>query len=115
MRRILVLSFTSFFIIFLILIYNNNNNNTYAFENCDYKRINTKDISTINLEEYIKDNKYELLEFCSFDVCYKRREYSIKESINNFKIIFNKYITEEEYFELNIKGYPITRIYINSC
>lgn len=113
MKKILILSFTLFFLLSILIF--NKKYDTYAFEDCHNKRIDTNDVSTLNLEKYIHDNNYELLEFCSFDVCYKKREASVFESINNFKVLFNKYLSEDEYYELNIKGYPITRIYVNNC
>ena len=113
MRGKLIVLFTLFFLLSIMLI--NNNYNTYAFEDCTYKKIDLKDVSTINIEDYLKKNNYELVEMCSFDVCYVRREESIKVTIDNFKEIFNKYLQEDEYLELNVKGYPVTRIYVNNC
>ena len=113
MRKILVLGFILFFLFSILLIIKENS--TFAYSDCHNKKIGLKEVTTLNLKEFIKENNYELISFCSFDICYVKREDSILESIDNFKSMFNKYLSEDDFNELNVKGYPITSIVINGC
>ena len=112
MKKTLIIGLLLFLLSISLLI---KENETYAQENCHETTIIPKEVTTLNLEEIVNNNQYELIAYCSFNVCYTKREPSIKESINNFKKLFDKYLTEEEYYELNVKGYPITKIIIDSC
>lgn len=113
MKRILILSFTLLFLLgFLLFV---KDNSTYAYEDCHNKKIVPKEITTLNMKDFIENNNYDLISFCSFDMCYIKREPTISESIKKFKKLFNKYLSEDDYNELNIKGYPITEIVINAC
>ena len=113
MRKILVLGFILFFLLSFLLIIKDSN--TFAYIDCHNKKIELKEVTTLNLDEFIRKNNYELISFCSFDICYVKREDSILKSIDNFKIMINKYLSEDDYNELNIKGYPITSVVINDC
>ena len=113
MKKILVLGFMLFFLLGFLLIVKGSN--TYAYENCHNKKIEPKEVTTLNLENFIKNNDLKLISYCSFDMCYIKREDSVSESVNNFKKLFDKYLSEDDYNELNIKGYPITMIVVDSC
>ena len=112
MRKILFLGFTLFFCLSLILV---NNNTTFSYEDCHHQKVIPKEVTTLNLKDYVKNENYELVSFCSFDMCYVKREDDINQTISSFKKLFNKYLSEDDYNELNIKGYPITEIIINAC
>ena len=113
MKKVFILFIALFFLLGVILTIKDKS--SYAFDDCHNIRIVPKEITTLNLKEFIVKNQYDLVSFCSFDMCYSRREDSINESISNFKKIFDKYLNEDDLYELNIKGYPITEIIINTC
>ncbi len=113
MRKILILGFMLFFLFGLLLSIKSNS--TYSYLDCYKKEFKLKEITTLSLNKYINENKYELISFCSFDMCYTKKEDTINESISNFKKMFDKYLSEDDYNELNIKGYPITSITIYDC
>lgn len=112
MKKILLLGFTLLLLGFLLTI---KDNSSYAFSDCHNKIIKPKEITTLNLKDYVLKNHYDLISFCSFDMCYTKREDNINKSINNFKKLFDKYLSEDDLNELNVKGYPITQIIINDC
>ena len=113
MKKALVLGFILFFL--LGTLFSIKDNSTYAYDDCHNKKVELKEVTTINLDKYVKVNNLEIISFCSFDMCYVKREDSINESVNNFKKMFDKYLSEDDYNELNIKGYPITSIVVNNC
>ena len=39
----------------------------------------------------------------------------IDSIIYDFKLKYNKTLSEDEYLDYYYKGYPITKIYVNSC
>ena len=113
MKRRLVLVFIFFVILGILLL--TRSNKAYAYVNCAETVISPKEVTTLNLKTYIENNNYEVVSFCSFDMCYIKREDTIEKSINNFKMMFDKYLSEDDFYELNVKGYPITKIVINAC
>ena len=113
MKRILVLVFITFFLLGFLLIFKEKT--TYAYEDCHNKKLVPKEVTTLNLALFVNENNYELISFCSFDMCYVKREDNVSTSINNFNKYFNSYLSEDDYNELNIKGYPITEIVVNAC
>ena len=112
MRKYLVLSFIFVFLVLFLLI----NNESYAYDNCNYKYIYPSELTTLNLKDYLDIMNFkEVYRFCSYDKCYTIKESNISKSIENFKIIYDKQLMDDEYLEIRIKGYPITELIINAC
>lgn len=115
MGRKLIFIFALFFLFIFFLIINNSND-TYAYEDCHNKKVVPKGITTLNLKDYVKSNlNLYIKKMCSYDKCYYIREDNINESVDNFRKIFDKFLNENDYYEVNIKGYPITEIIVDEC
>ena len=113
MKRYLVLGFILIFLLTILLF---TDNSTYAYLDCSNMIIEPIEVTTLNLEEYIINNSFnELKGLCSYDRCYDVRENNIKGTINNFKHLYNKTLSEEESYEYYVKGYPITKLVVDNC
>lgn len=89
---------------------------SYSYESCNNYIDYPKEVNTNNLNEYlIKFSFNEVYSFCSNEKCYNIRESNLKKSLNNFHKLYDKTLTEEEYQEVYVKGYPITKIIGNNC
>jgi hypothetical protein len=89
---------------------------SYAYVDCNNKEIRPYEVSTLNLADYLDDlNFNELKTICSYDKCYEIKEGILQYSINNFKKIYDKTLNEDELYEVNVKGYPITKIVVDAC
>ena len=113
MYKRLVLVLALFFLLGFLWI---REENSYAFEDCENKDIEAYEVTTLNLEDYLKQYNYsELISFCSYNRCYEVKEGDIKTSIKNFDILYHKYLDSDEELEVIVKGYPITSIKVNAC
>lgn len=89
---------------------------SYAYIDCNNYVIESREVNTLNLDVYLNNIYYrELISFCSYDKCYDVKEGLIKDSINNFKSIYDQKIDKDELEIVKVKGYPITKIVINNC
>lgn len=112
MKKYVVLVFILFFM-FLLL---SNNDDSYAYVDCSNTILIPEEVTTLNLSDYMAKIEFnEFKNFCSYDNCYDIREGNIKTSIKNFRILFDKKLSEEEKYEIDVKGYPITKIVIDVC
>ncbi len=112
MKQYLILGFAFILLLLSLLL----KNKSFAYNDCSYSHIYPKEITTNNLEEYLSIMNYkEVYGFCSYDYCYNIKELKISKSIQNFKTIYDKRVTDDTYFELYVKGYPITEIIVNCC
>lgn len=108
MKKLLLLFFLFLFVIF-------NLKESYSYGDC-IKEIYPVEVSTNNLNDYLVNNKYNtILSFCSYDMCYEVKEGNYLRSIDNFKKIYNSQLNENDYNEVYVKGYPITKIIFNYC
>ena len=83
---------------------------TYSIDNY----ISPREINTNNLKDYVSKNNIMVKEFCSYDKCYIVKEDDIDKSIDNFKKIYDKKLSNEELLVVRVKGYPITKIVIDT-
>jgi len=113
MKKYLVLGVTLIFL-FVILFFKDSM--SYAYVDCDNKVIVPYEVSTLNLESFLSEQNYNSLKkICSYDRCYEVREDTVKKTVSNFKRLYDKKLSEDEYFEVYVKGYPITEIVVDAC
>ena len=111
MKKIFVLG-----IILLFILLSLRDNNTYAYIDCKNTIIKPYEVTTLNLADYLLNSNYnEVSGFCSYNMCYEIRESNINKSINNFKLLYDKRLSENDRLEIMVKGYPITKIVVNNC
>ena len=102
----------AFLFLFLLL---NAQKSSYAYVDCSNVESNPY-VTTLELNEYLKTIDYnEIIGFCSYDKCYDVREANINKSIINFRKLYDKTLTDDELLEVNVKGYPVTKLVINNC
>lgn len=107
-KYLLLLVFICFLLLFL--------NKSYSFESCDNVIIKPREISTLNLDKYLKKNNLSKINyFCSYNFCYTVYEESISDSINNFNQLYYKELNEDDYNLVYVKGFPITQLSVNKC
>ena len=111
MKR-LVISVTFFlFVLGLIL----SNNSSYGYIDCFNNIIYPEGVNTLNMGYYFNNNIDNVKEICSYDRCLIIKDNNIISTIRDFNNIYNKYLNEEERLIIKVKGYPITKIVVNSC
>lgn len=100
------------FFLFLFL----DKNISYGYSDCSYNLIVPREVSLNNLKEYLNDYNFnEVVRICSYDRCFDVTNSDIDSIIYDFKLKYNKTLSEDEYLDYYYKGYPITKIYVNSC
>lgn len=100
-------------LIFLFLLINFRE--SFSFRDC-INIIYPKEISTLNLKEYLINNGYyDLVEICYDEICYKVDTSNINDIVNNYEMIFRDSIDIDADLIYRVKGYPVNMIKLNSC
>lgn len=94
-----------------------NNKPSYAYENCADVIDEPSTVNTNNLVNYINSNYSDIVinYICSNNECYNIKNESLDVALENFLIIIRKNTSDELKYEMDIKGYPITKISLNQC
>lgn len=72
------------------------------------------EVTTKNLKDYVDVINKEVLSFCSYDDCIIVKDKNINKSIKKFEQLYNRKYNDEELEIINVKGYPITKIVVNT-
>ncbi len=111
--KYLLFSFAVLWVLLISLYWKFDSSSAYV--SCSEKSIELKGVNTRNLDIFIRDSHYELVKICSFDICFIRRDESIKKTIADFERYYSMYLSDEDKMELEVKGYPVTSIVVNDC
>lgn len=100
-----------FFILFSLSI-----NKSYSYVDCNNYVIYPREVSTLNLKDYLNNIDYkELYYLCSYDYCYNIRSGNLNETIDDFVSLLDNNNSYENRLITNVKGYSITKIGLNNC
>ena len=89
---------------------------SYSYVDCNNYVLYPKEVSTLNLENYLRKVDYkELYYLCSYDYCYDIRSGNLNETIDDFVSLLDNNNSYENRLITNVKGYSVTKIGLNNC
>ena len=109
MKKYIVVSM--FIFLFLLISFKE----SYSFRDC-VNVIYPKEISSLNLKEYLVENGYyDIDKICYDNVCYVVNTSNVDDIVYNYEKIFRDSIIADDDLIYRVKGYPVNMIKLNRC